>query len=57
MLVLVGCVYVGGMDVINDFLFIDKAKLLGTNSTDPVKGEGGRVGYRATFWSKKSCGR
>jgi hypothetical protein len=45
------------MDVINDFLFMDKAKLLGTNSTDPVKGEGGRVGYRATFWSKKSCGR
>ena len=45
------------MDVINEFLFMDKAKLLGTNSTDPVKAEGGRDGYRAASWSKKPCGR
>jgi hypothetical protein len=54
----------GGVDVFNDFLFflfideIDKAKLLGTSSTDLAKEEGGMVGYihRVTVCLEKHVG-
>ncbi|KAB5566208.1 hypothetical protein GE09DRAFT_730807 [Coniochaeta sp. 2T2.1] len=50
---------VGGVDVFNDFPFIDKTKPDGTASSNFIRVEGGMIRYihEATACSTKNCGR
>ena len=50
---------VGGVDIFNDFPFIDKAKPNGTSSTNLMRVEGGMLRYihEVTVCSEKNCGR
>ncbi|KAJ4304857.1 hypothetical protein N0V90_000385 [Kalmusia sp. IMI 367209] len=50
---------VGGVDIFNDFPFIDKAKPNGTASTNFIRVEGGMIRYihEVTICTQKNCGR
>lgn len=49
----------GGVDIFNDFPFIDKNKPNGTSSTNFIRVEGGQIRYihEVTVCSTKNCGR
>lgn len=50
---------VGGLDIFNDFPFIEKTKPNGTPSTNFIRVEGGMIRYvhEATVCATKNCGR
>ncbi|KAI1407281.1 hypothetical protein F5Y13DRAFT_175209 [Hypoxylon sp. FL1857] len=50
---------VGGLDIFNDFPFIDANKPNGTASTNLIRVEGGKIRYihEVTICSKRNCGR
>jgi hypothetical protein len=50
---------VGGLDIFNDFPFIDKAKPNGTSSTNFIRVEAGQIRYvhEVTVCSTRNCGR
>lgn len=50
---------VGGLDIFNDFPFIDKSKPDGTPSTNLIRVEDGKIRYihEVTVCSTKNCGR
>ncbi|KAF2246820.1 hypothetical protein BU26DRAFT_567161 [Trematosphaeria pertusa] len=50
---------VGGVDIFNDFPFIDKTKPDGTSSTNLIRVEGGKIRYihEITICATKGCGR
>jgi len=49
----------GGVDIFNDFPFIDKAKPNGTTSTNFIRVEGGTIRYihEVTICTQRNCGR
>jgi len=49
----------GGVDIFNDFPFIDKARPNGTSSTNLIRVEGGMIRYihEVTVCEEKNCGR
>lgn len=49
----------GGVDIFNDFPFIDKTKPNGTSSTNFIRVEGGMIRYihETTICATKNCGR
>lgn len=50
---------VGGLDIFNDFPFIDAAKPDGTSSTNFFRVEGGKIRYihETTICTNRNCGR